>query len=86
MESQSEEFTDRIHWHSLPIEEVYEKLCTSPAGLSEEEAGQRFIQYGKNELPEKSRPARHSSFSASLKVPSFIFSLLRRLFHFFSMI
>jgi ATPase, P-type (transporting), HAD superfamily, subfamily IC len=69
MERQSDEFTDMIHWHSLPIEDVYEKLCTSPAGLSQEEAEKRLIQYGKNELPAKKPPGPAVLFLRQFKSP-----------------
>ncbi len=69
MESPSDEFSGIIHWHSLHIEEVYEKLCTSPAGLSETEAEQRLIQYGKNELPAKKPPGPGVLFLRQFKSP-----------------
>lgn len=37
---------------SLPVDDVYETLNTSPQGLSEGEAGARLQQQGFNELPE----------------------------------
>lgn len=45
------EFQTRIAWHSLPIEDVYEKLSTGPHGLTAEEASQRLHQFGPNTLP-----------------------------------
>ncbi|MEK6726862.1 MAG: HAD-IC family P-type ATPase [Deltaproteobacteria bacterium] len=41
----------------LPVEEIYEELGTSPAGLSEDEAQRRFDRYGPNVLKEvKGKP------------------------------
>ena len=40
-------------WHSLSIEETFEKLKTSKSGLSQEEAERRLLKYGKNKLPEE---------------------------------
>ncbi|HDN83618.1 MAG TPA: calcium-translocating P-type ATPase, SERCA-type [Candidatus Altiarchaeales archaeon] len=40
------------HWHSLSLEEVFEKLGTSYEGLSEAEAKLRLKKYGYNELRE----------------------------------
>ncbi|MEM2616723.1 MAG: cation-translocating P-type ATPase [Thermofilaceae archaeon] len=42
-----------MSWHSMSIEEVLEKLGTSVAGLSSEEARRRLKEYGPNELVEK---------------------------------
>ena len=39
----------------LPVEEIYEELGTSPAGLSEDEAQRRFDRYGPNVLKEVKR-------------------------------
>ncbi len=38
---------------SLPFEEIFERLQTSPRGLTEDEAFQRLAQYGPNTLPTK---------------------------------
>jgi H+-transporting ATPase len=38
---------------SLPLEQVQEKLGSSPQGLSQSEAGKRLVQYGPNEIAEK---------------------------------
>ncbi|MDD3735484.1 MAG: HAD-IC family P-type ATPase, partial [Candidatus Pacebacteria bacterium] len=40
-------------WHSLSIEETFEKLKTSKSGLSQEEVERRLLKYGKNKLPEE---------------------------------
>lgn len=42
-----------IAWHSLPLEEVRERLSTSPDGLSESEVQARLAMYGKNVLHEE---------------------------------
>lgn len=41
-----------MKWYSLETEEVFEKLETSPKGLSEKEAERRLEKYGPNELEE----------------------------------
>ncbi|HEY8476078.1 MAG TPA: HAD-IC family P-type ATPase, partial [Chloroflexota bacterium] len=41
--------------HTLPQEEVYRRLGTSPQGLSEAEAAARLARYGPNVLPEEKR-------------------------------
>lgn len=42
-------------WHSLKIEEVFEKLKTSKTGLTEKDVNKRIEKYGKNELPQKKK-------------------------------
>lgn len=43
--------------HSLPVSEVYQKLGTSPSGLSEEEAQERLHHFGPNVIREvKGKP------------------------------
>ena len=43
-------------WHAMKIEDVLSALHTGEQGLSREEAGQRFEEYGPNELPRKEGP------------------------------
>src|SRR5690606_13499305 len=42
----------RSNWHSLPAEQVLDKLGTSRTGLSEHEAQERLRQFGANALPQ----------------------------------
>jgi Ca2+-transporting ATPase len=42
-----------IDWHLLPLNEVSEKLDTSPSGIDENTANQRQSQYGKTRLSKK---------------------------------
>ncbi len=42
--------SDPIHWHTLSVEQVLERLQVSKSGLSSEEAGRRMAEYGPNEL------------------------------------
>ena len=60
---------ERIPWHSLPIEEVYERLCAGPSGLSEDEAGKRLVQYGPNVLPTRKPPGIPILFLRQFKSP-----------------
>ncbi|MDD3731498.1 MAG: HAD-IC family P-type ATPase [candidate division Zixibacteria bacterium] len=43
-------------WHSLEIDEVYEKLRSRSEGLSDNEAAARLQEYGPNVLPAKEPP------------------------------
>lgn len=43
-------------WHNRRIENVYESLGTSPAGLTNDEAQKRILKYGRNKLPVKKPP------------------------------
>lgn len=38
-------------WHAMPLEDVNKELASNLAGLSENEATNRLLFYGKNELP-----------------------------------
>jgi Ca2+-transporting ATPase len=40
----------QIPWHTLPIEESFQRLHAGPAGLSQEEAARRLREWGPNEL------------------------------------
>ena len=51
-------------WHTQSIESIFEKLATSPQGLSDKEAARRLQKYGYNILPEaKPRSAFMRFFS-----------------------
>ncbi|WFN37300.1 HAD-IC family P-type ATPase [Methanomicrobium antiquum] len=58
-----------ISWHSLPIEDVYEKLATGTDGISDEEASERLKHYGKNSLPVKKPPGIIVVFLHQFKSP-----------------
>jgi Ca2+-transporting ATPase len=60
---------EQIFWHSLPIEDVYERLCAGPSGLSLEEAEKRLTQYGPNALPAKKPPGVLIIFLRQFKSP-----------------
>lgn len=46
------------NWHTLSIEDIFNKLKSSPEGISHEEVVRRLEKYGKNELPqEEGEPA-----------------------------
>ncbi len=44
--------TKEFSWHDIEITEVFERLGSSPDGLSEAEAKRRLQEYGRNELEE----------------------------------
>jgi Ca2+-transporting ATPase len=44
---------DNINWHTLTIDEVAQRLETTPGGLSTKHAAERLAYYGANELTEK---------------------------------
>ena len=53
---------DSAHWHILPENEVFEKLQTSPEGLSAAEAAQRLAEQGANEIQEAKPVGRLTIF------------------------
>jgi len=44
---------DNINWHTLTVDEVAQRLETTPGGLSLEHAAKRLAHFGANELKEK---------------------------------
>lgn len=46
---------------TLPIAQVQDKLKSSPAGLTQDEAAKRLTQYGPNEIKEKKRTLSSNS-------------------------
>ena len=44
---------DNTNWHTLTVDEVAQRLETTPNGLSPEQAAKRLAQFGANELMEK---------------------------------
>ncbi len=58
-----------IFWYSLPIEEVYKRLCAGPSGLPPDEAEKRLAQYGPNVLPARKPPGIPILFLRQFKSP-----------------
>lgn len=56
-------------WHSLSIQEVFERLSSSEAGLSYAEVKRRFLKFGPNMLPKKKRLMRLHIFLGQFKSP-----------------
>jgi P-type Ca2+ transporter type 2C len=56
-EVQAADQTATIYWHTLSSQEVLERLNTSEAGLTSEQAVERLAQYGSNQLTEALRPS-----------------------------
>ncbi len=50
---QESQIRDNVDLKSLPLKELQTRLNTSPEGLSQTEAQERFKQYGPNEIEEK---------------------------------
>lgn len=44
-------------WHACSVEAAYRRLCTTPSGLTEQQASQRLQEYGPNALPGKKPPS-----------------------------
>ncbi|HEX3019316.1 MAG TPA: HAD-IC family P-type ATPase [Chitinispirillaceae bacterium] len=44
---------NQFTWYQQKIDVIFQKLKTSPEGLSSSEASERLIKFGKNELPQK---------------------------------
>ena len=51
-----------MNWHSETTETVLESLKTRSIGLSKEEASNRFMKYGPNQLPEAKRRSAFARF------------------------
>lgn len=45
-----------IDWYLLGMDEVFEKVQSSPKGLTEQEAADRLKKFGRNSLPERKPP------------------------------
>ncbi len=56
-------------WHSLSIEEVFTRLSSSEAGLSDAEAKRRLLKFGANKLPQKRRLTRLHILLSQFKSP-----------------
>ncbi|AKG38093.1 hypothetical protein MA03_00625 [Infirmifilum uzonense] len=57
------------NWHSMPVEEVFKMLDTSPSGLSQEEARRRLEVYGYNRLEEEKKVSPLKLFIEQFKNP-----------------
>lgn len=56
-------------WHSMTVEETFEKLGTSEAGLTEEEVQKRLEQYGTNEFAHEKQATKLTVFVNQFKNP-----------------
>jgi len=61
------EHPEKIHWHSMSVKEVLERLNTKPDGLDQKEAERRLAKYGYNELAEKKRRTALQMLLSQLK-------------------
>jgi len=57
------------NWHALCGEEIIKKLNIKRAGLTAEEAEERQLKYGKNELPKEKPPTLIQIFCRQFKSP-----------------
>jgi Ca2+-transporting ATPase len=62
-------------WHSLSIQEVFARLSSSEAGVSDEEAKRRLRKFGPNKLPQAKRLTRLHILLAQFKSP-FVYLLI----------
>jgi Ca2+-transporting ATPase len=56
-----------MNWHQADIEDIFKKLRSSGAGLSEDDARERLQQYGPNVLEEKKKRTPLAIFLAQFK-------------------
>ncbi|MHC1590876.1 MAG: cation-translocating P-type ATPase [Candidatus Helarchaeales archaeon] len=67
VETRKEQKMDEKHFHSMPIEKVFQTLETSEKGLSTEEVLHRQEKYGFNELKEKEKRTLWDIFIGQFK-------------------
>ena len=58
-----------VSWHSIFIEEIFQKLEASKFGLAQKEVKRRLLKYGKNKLPEEKPPSNFKMFLDQFKSP-----------------
>lgn len=56
-------------WHSMTVDETFEKLATSEAGLTEEEVQKRQEQYGSNEFAHEKQATKLAVLISQFKNP-----------------
>lgn len=56
-------------WHAMPIEEVFERLDTTPEGLSTSEARERLEHFGPNQLQEREKISPIITFLNQFRSP-----------------
>lgn len=61
---------------TLPIEELYSRLDTTPQGLSSEQATERLETYGRNELAKQHKHSAVKEFLAHFKSPLVVILLI----------
>jgi Mg2+-importing ATPase len=61
---------------TLPVEELYTRLNTSPQGLSSDQAAERLETYGRNELAKAHKHSAVKEFLSHLKSPLVIILLI----------
>ncbi len=61
------------NWHSLEIENIFNKLATSENGLSKEESTKRLAKFGKNILPREKPLSSLRIFISQFKSPLIYF-------------
>ena len=58
---------DAHNWHTVSPSEVLERLESRLAGLTEEEAAQRLLEYGPNELEKEEKASPLALFLEQFK-------------------
>lgn len=56
-----------IHWHSMTVEEVLDRLESGPNGLSADEAARRLVEHGPNLIESSSKPSPARIFLKQFK-------------------
>jgi magnesium-transporting ATPase (P-type) len=69
MAERKEEVEAPFVWHALSLAQVLDRLRSSPAGLSEDEAARRLSWYGPNRLPERPPPSIVFIFFSQFRNP-----------------
>ena len=56
-------------WHALPVGEVFQRLATTPDGLSDDEARRRLSRFGPNELKREKKRSPVFAFLSQFRSP-----------------
>lgn len=71
-----------MNFYQEEIEKIFENLKTSETGLSEKEAKERLLRYGKNELPKKKADSIFKIFFTQILDPIVLLLIVTIIFSF----